>query len=79
MKVLNERTAQIKVARSYDKTNNWAKAYVTESVTNYYVTIQILGYACPSVLDWKISKKEAANMSDAVMQISKRAYILGNL
>ena len=79
MKVLNERSAQIKFNRSFDKANQWGKATVTESVTNYYVTIHIFGYALPSVLDWKISKKEAANMLDAVTRIAKRAYNNGNL
>ena len=79
MKVMNERTAQIKVKRSYDEANNWAKVTVTECKTIYLVTIQIIGYSMPSVLDWKISKKEAANMLDAVTRIAKKAYNNGNL
>ena len=79
MKIMNERTAQIKVKRSYDKANQWAKATVTECKTIYLVTIQILGYSLPSVLEWKISKKEAPNMLVAAMKIAERAYINGNL
>ena len=79
MKVLNERSAQIKFNRSFDKANQWGKATVTESATNYYVTIHIFGYALPSVLEWKISKKEAANMLVAAMKIAEKAYISGNL
>ena len=79
MKVLNERSAQLKFNRSFDKINQWGKATVIESATNYYVTIHILGYECPSVLDWKISKKEAANMLDAVSRIAKMAYTKGTL
>ena len=79
MKVINERTAQIKVKRSYDTANQWAKATVTECKTIYLVTIQILGYSLPSVLEWKISKKEAANMLEATMKIAENAYISGNL
>ena len=79
MQVINERTAQIKVKRSYDKANQWARATVTECKTIYLVTIQILGYSLPSVLEWKISKKEAANMLEAAMKIAEKAYINGNL
>ena len=79
MKVINERTAQIKVKRSYDKANQWAKATVTECKTIYLVTIQILGYSLPSVLEWKISKNAAANMFEAAMKIAGKAYINGNL
>ena len=79
MKVMNERTAQIKVKRSYDEANNWAKVIVTECKTIYLVTIQIIGYSLPSVLGWKISKKEAANMLVAAMKIAEKAYISGNL
>ena len=79
MQVINERTAQIKVKRSYDKASQWAKATVTECKTIYLVTIQIMGYSLPSVLEWKISKKEAANMLEAAMKIAEKAYINGNL
>ena len=79
MQVINERTAQIKVKRSYDKANQWAKVIVTECKTIYLVSIQILGYSLPSVLEWKISKKEAANMLEAAMKIAEKAYINGNL
>lgn len=79
MKVMNERTAQIKVKRSYDNANQWAKATVTECKTIYLVTIQILGDSLPSVLEWKISKKEAANMLEAAMKIAEKAYMNGNL
>jgi hypothetical protein len=79
MEILNERNAQMKFARSYDKSNNWGKATVTECKTIYLVTIRIFGYSLPSVLNWKISKKEAANMLDAVMRIAQKAYKTGNL
>ena len=79
MKVLNERTAQMKFNRSFDKSSQWGKATVTECETIYLVTIQIFGYSLPSVLDWKISKKDAANMLDAAMKIAKEAYIRGNI
>ena len=76
MKVLNERSAQIKFNRSFDKANQWGKATVTESVTNYYVTIHIFGYALPSVLDWKISKKEAANMGVLALADEQSATLI---
>ena len=61
MKVIKEHEFTQKVNRTYDKGNNIAKIYVTECATLYLVTIQLLGYACPSVYEWKAYKKRSEN------------------
>ena len=43
MKVIKEHEFTQKVNRTYDKSNNIAKIYVTECATLYLVTIQLLG------------------------------------
>ena len=58
MKVIKETEFCTIVERSYDKNNKMAMAYVTESATNFYVTIKVVGYAMPSVHKWKVSKKD---------------------
>lgn len=82
MKILNERSAQMKFARSYDKSNQWGKATVTECKTLYLVTIQIFGYSLPSVLDWKISKKRGCKYvgcsnENSTKSIQERQFIEG--
>lgn len=51
MKIIKEHEFTQEVNRTYDKGNNIAKIYVTECATLYLVTIQLLGYACPSVYE----------------------------
>ena len=79
MKVIKEHEFTQKVNRTYDKDNNIAKIYVTECVTLYLVTIQLLGYACPSVYEWKAYKKEAKTMDEAVRTIITEAIKKGNI
>ena len=79
MKVIKEHEFTQKVNRTYDKDNNIAKIYVTECATLYLVTIQLLGYACPSVYDWKVYKKEARTMEEAVRTIIAEAIKKGNI
>ena len=79
MKVIKEHEFTQKVNRTYDKDNNIAKIYVTECVTLYLVTIQLLGYACPSVYEWKAYKKEAKTMDEAVRTIIVEAIKKGNI
>lgn len=79
MKVQEEQIYHIKVARSYDKASQWAQVCVTEHKTIYLVTIHILGYALPSVQEWRISKEEASSVIDAVNKIAHQAYMKGVL
>lgn len=79
MKVIKEREFTQTVNRTYDKDNNIAKIYVTECATLYLVTIQLLGYACPSVYEWKAYKKEAKTMDEAVRTIITEAIKKGNI
>lgn len=80
MKILGEtRETFYNVERSYDRRNNIVTAYVTESATNWYVTLKVLGYACPSVLEWKVSKREAKSAREAAEQILMEAKIKGNI
>ena len=79
MKVIKEYEFTQEVNRTYDKGNNIAKIYVTECATLYLVTIQLLGYACPSVYEWKAYKKEAKTMDEAVRAIIDEAIKRGNI
>ena len=79
MKVIKEQEFTQVVNRTYDKGNNIAKIYVTECATLYLVTIQLLGYACPSVYEWKAYKKEAKTMEEAVKMIIAEAIKKGNI
>ena len=79
MKEQEEQIYHIKVARSYDKASQWAQVCVTEHKTIYLVTIHILGYALPSVQEWRISKKDASSIIDAVNKIAHQAYMKGIL
>ena len=79
MKVIKEQEFTQVVNRTYDKGNNIAKIYVTECATLYLVTIQLLGYACPSVYEWKAYKKDAKTMDEAVRMIIAEAIKKGNI
>ena len=79
MKVIKEHEFTQEVDRTYDKGNNIAKIYVTEYATLYLVTIQLLGYACPSVYEWKAYKKEAKTMDEAVRTIIAEAIKRGSI
>ena len=79
MKAIKEQEFTQVVNRTYDKGNNIAKIYVTEYATLYLVTIQLLGYACPSVYEWKAYKKDAKTMDEAVRMIIAEAIKKGNI
>lgn len=79
MKVIKETEFCIIVERSYNKNNKMAMAYVTESATNFYVTIKVIGYAMTSVHKWKVSKKDARDEHQAAQIIAKEAFMRGNL
>ena len=79
MKVLKSTSIQMKVKRSYDFTNQWAKVIVTECKTIYLVTVIVIGYALPSVAEWRISKKDAKDAFEAANIIAYKAYLRGEL
>ena len=79
MKVLKSTSIQMKVKRSYDFTNQWAKVIVTECKTIYIVTIIVIGYALPAVAEWRISKKDAKDAIEAANIIAYKAYLRGEL
>ncbi len=77
MKIVNECTVQLRVARSYDKTADMAFAYVTETKTLFLVTIKICGYAFPAVSEWRVSKKDAHTAIEASYSVANQALIKG--
>lgn len=79
MKALKSISFQMKVKRSYDSANQWAKITVTECATIYLVTIHLFGYALPSVAEWRTSKKEVEDAFEAANIIAYKAYLRGNL
>ena len=79
MKVLKSTSIQMKIKRSYDFTNQWAKVIVTECKTIYLVSIIVIGYALPSVAEWRISKRDAKDAFEAANIIAYKAYLRGDL
>lgn len=79
MKIINETEIQFRTKRSYDRTNDMCIGYITESATNYYVSIRVMGYAGLGVDSWKVSKKLAKSDKEALNIIADEAYRRGNL
>ena len=79
MKVLKSTSLQMKVKRSHDFANQWAKVIVTECKTIYLVTVIVVGYALPSVIEWRISKKDAKDAFEAANIVAYKAYLRGEL
>ena len=79
MKIIKETEIQFRAKRSYDKSLNMCIGYITESATQYYVSIIVIGYAGLSVDSWKISKKLAKSGKEALNIIADEAYRRGNL
>ena len=79
MKIIKETEIQFRAKRSYDRTNDMCIGYITESATNYYVSIRVMGYACLSIENWKVCKKEVKNELDALNIIALKAYLYRNL
>ena len=79
MKIIKETEIQFRAKRSYDRTNDMCIGYITESATNYYVSIRVMGYACLSVDSWKVCKKQAKTNFEALKIIADEAYMRGNL
>lgn len=65
--------------RSYDKSHRSAHITVEEYVTFYSVTIHFHHYECPSVLDWRISKKQAKDYKSAYLLVADEAFKRGNI
>lgn len=69
------------VPRSFDKSSHWAEIDVDEYATFFSVTIHLISYACPSVVEWKVPK-DSINRNDPYMVaqcIIRKAYIRGNI
>lgn len=79
MKIIKETEIQFRAKRSYDKSHNMCIGYITESATNYYVSIRVMGYAGLGVDSWKVSKKLAKSDKEALNIIADEAYRRGNL
>ena len=79
MKIIKETEIQFRAKRSYDKSHNMCIGYITESATNNYVSIRVMGYACLSIENWKVSKKQAKSNFEALYLIADEAYRRGNL
>ena len=79
MKIIKETEIQFRAKRSYDKSYNMCIGYITESATQYYVSIRVMGYAEFSVDSWKVSKKLAKSCKEALYLIADEAYRRGNL
>lgn len=79
MKVLKSTSLQMKVKRSHDFANQWAKVIVTECKTIYLVTVIVIGYELPSVAEWRISKKDAKDAFEAANIVAYKAYLRGEL
>ena len=79
MKIIKETEIQFRTKRSYDRTNDMCIGYITESATNYYVSIRVMGYAGLGVDSWKVSKKLAKSDKEALNIIADEAYRRGNL
>ena len=79
MKIIKETEIQFRAKRSYARTNDICIAYITESATNYYVSIRVMGYAGLGVDSWKVSKKLAKSYKEALYLIADEAYRRGNL
>lgn len=79
MKVIRETEIQFRAKRSYDKSNDMCMGYITESATNFYVSIRVMGYACLSVENWKVSKKRVKSDREALRVIANEAYARGNI
>lgn len=79
MKIIKETELQFRAKRSYDRTNDMCIGYITESATNYYVSIRVMGYAGLGVDSWKVSKKLAKSDKEALNIIADEAYRRGNL
>ena len=79
MKIIKETEIQFRAKRSYDKSYNMCIGYITESATQYYVSIRVMGYAEFSVDSWKVSKKLAKSGKESLYLIADEAYRRGNL
>ena len=79
MQVLKSTSLQMLVKRSYDFTNDWAKVIVTECKTIYLITIIVIGYELPAVIEWRISKKDAKDAFEAANIVAYKAYLRGEL
>lgn len=79
MTLVNTYFFQSQFSRTYDRLHRLANVIVEEYKTIFIVTIQFEGYASPSVLNWRVSKKVAKNHRYAAAHIADLARIKGNI
>lgn len=65
MKFVQTYTYSVPVKRTFDKSHSFSNIYVDEFKTFYSVCIFIVGYDCPALADFRISKKIAKSPYDA--------------
>ena len=81
MKHITTHTFLCSVPRSFDKSSRWAEIDVDEYATFFSVTIQLINYSCPSVLEWQVPK-DAINRNDPYFVakcIIRKAFKRGNI
>ena len=77
MKLVTTYSFYREVPRTYDRLNNVARVFIEEYKTFYSVTIRLEGYACPSVVDFRVSKKKTQNPKIAALGVIMGAYCRG--
>lgn len=55
------------------------KIYVEESKCNWYVTLHRAGWACPSTIGWKASKRDCKTARAAYLAVFEEAKKLNRL
>lgn len=79
MTLVNTYSYKSQFSRTFDKLHCLAVVTVEEYKTIFMVTIHFVGYECPSVLNWKVSKKFTKNPYDAVDFVANEARINGDI
>ena len=79
MTLVNTYFFQSQFSRTYDRLHRLADVTVEEYKTIFVVTIQFVGYATPSVLNWRVSKKITKNHHYAAAHVADLARIKGNI
>lgn len=79
MQLVNTYFFQSQFSRTYDRLHRLADVTVEEYKTIFIVTIQFVGYASPSVLNWRVSKKVTKNHHYAAAIVADAARIKGNI
>lgn len=79
MILVNTYFFQSQFSRTFDRLHRLANVTVEEYKTVFLVTIQFVGYECPSVLDWRVSKRITKNPHFAAAHVADEARLKGNI